>query len=81
MAGGGGGHRQRPRDSTHQSGNDDYNHTRQYDGLLFPRPPRPANVFVSLRDIVFDTVDGKFFLVDSDISGVQTGSCRATSPT
>ena len=61
------------RDPTFGSGNDDFNHTRQYDGLLFPvgHPQAGQNVFQSLRDIVFDTVDGKFFLVDSNISGVN----------
>jgi Ca2+-binding RTX toxin-like protein len=59
-------------DATFAGGADDYNHTRQYDGMLYPSGPNAGtNVFNSLRDIVFDTVDGKFFVTDSNISGVN----------
>jgi hypothetical protein len=57
---GGGGLANTLKDSSHASGNDDYNHTRQYDGVV-----NGVQVFWFARDMVFDTVDGKFFVVDS----------------
>ena len=72
MAGGGGGLANTMRDPTFASGNDDFNHTRQYDG---------SSSFFNLRDIVFDTVDGKFFLIDSNITDGNNRIFRAISQT
>ena len=66
--GGGSGLANTLRDSTHVSGNDDYNHSRLYDAGSSSNSAIIGQFF-NLRDMVFDTVDGKFFLVDSDISG------------
>lgn len=54
-------------DATVGGGADDFNHTRLYDDLLVGG----FNIWTHLRDMVFDTVDGKFFLVDSNIQGVN----------
>jgi hypothetical protein len=51
-------------DATHGSGNDDYNHTRQYEGLVDGQ-----TVFWFAADMMFDTQEGKFFVVDSNIGG------------
>jgi len=64
-SGAGGGIVRTSADPTFGSGNNDSNHIRLYDNLL----SGGNNVFYGLRDIHFDTVEGKFFVVDSDIGG------------
>ena len=61
---GGNGLGETQKDSTFQSGNDDFNHTRLYDY----QPGFPPT-FNDAKDMVFDTVDGKYFVVDSDNTG------------
>jgi Ca2+-binding RTX toxin-like protein len=64
-SGGGGGIINVSGDSTVGSGINDFNTSILYNGLL----NGGVNVFYHMTDIVFDTVDGKFFLVDSDLGG------------
>jgi Ca2+-binding RTX toxin-like protein len=64
-AGGGGGLVNISADHTFGSGIDDFNTSILYNGLLNAGNP----VFWHMTDLEFDTVDGKFFLVDSDITG------------
>ena len=64
-AGGGGAIVRTSGDETVSSGTDDYNHAEMYNKLL----NGGVSVFWNLRDMAFDTVEGKFFVVDSDVSG------------
>src|SRR6185312_10741032 len=62
---GGGGFVHVSRDSTVNSGNTSYNTSNLYNNLIVSGQSQ----FWNMRDMVFDTVDGKFFVVDSDITG------------
>jgi Ca2+-binding RTX toxin-like protein len=64
-AGGGGGLVNISADHVFGSGIDDFNTSILYNGLLNAGTP----VFWQMTDLEFDTVAGKFFLVDSDITG------------
>ena len=52
-------------DATVGGGTADFNHAELYNGLL----SGGITVFWNPRDMVFDTVEGKFFVIDSDIGG------------
>ena len=63
-------------DPTVNGGNTSFNTTDLYNNLIVGG----TSFFWHLSDMVFDTVDGKFFVVDSDLAGATIGSWREISP-